>query len=106
PPVPIVDVLTDIRWTRLFESPRYGILPLLAGTLTVSLVALAFAVPVGTITAVYLSEFASPRLRETVKPVLELLSGVPTVVFGYFALLFVTPLLQKLVPGLDRKSVV
>lgn len=98
--VPIVDFLTDIQWTPLFESPRYGILPLLAGTLTVSLVALAFAVPVGTITAVYLSEFASPRLRETVKPVLELLSGVPTVVFGYFALLFVTPLLQKLVPGL------
>jgi phosphate transport system permease protein len=98
--VSIVDFLTDTRWTPLFENPRYGILPLLSGTLTVSMVALAFAIPVGTITAVYLSEFASPRVRELVKPVLELLSGVPTVVFGYFALLFVTPLLQKLIPGL------
>lgn len=98
--VPLIDFLTDTQWTPLFENARYGILPLLSGTLTVSLVALGFAVPVGIITALYLSEFASPKLRETVKPVLELLSGVPTVVFGYFALLFVTPLLQKIVPGL------
>lgn len=98
--VSIVDFLTDTQWTPLFENARYGILPLLAGTLTVSLVALIFAVPVGTITAVYLSEFASPKVREAVKPVLELLSGVPTVVFGYFALLFITPLLQQIVPGL------
>ena len=98
--VPIVDFLTDTQWTPLFENARYGIMPLLAGTLTVSMVALLFAIPVGTVTAVYLSEFASPRVREAVKPVLELLSGVPTVVFGYFALLFVTPLLQQIIPGL------
>jgi phosphate transport system permease protein len=98
--VPLWTFLTDTQWTPLFENARYGIMPLLAGTLTVSMVALLFAIPMGTITAVYLSEFASPKVRETVKPILELISGVPTVVFGYFALLFVTPMLQKIIPGL------
>jgi phosphate transport system permease protein len=98
--VPLLTFLTDTQWTPLFENARYGIMPLLAGTLTVSMVALLFAIPMGTITAIYLSEFASPKVRETVKPILELISGVPTVVFGYFALLFVTPLLQKIIPGL------
>ncbi|PKM14629.1 MAG: phosphate ABC transporter permease subunit PstC [Gammaproteobacteria bacterium HGW-Gammaproteobacteria-2] len=98
--VSLVDFLTDTQWTPLFENPRYGILPLVAGTLTTSLVALLVAVPLGTILAVYLSEFARPRVREVVKPILELISGVPTVVFGYFALLFITPMLQKLIPGL------
>jgi phosphate transport system permease protein len=73
---------------------------LLSGTLTSSFVALAVAIPLGTIIAIYLSEFAPYRLRETVKPVLEMLGGVPTIVYGYFALLFVTPLLQRLIPGL------
>ena len=98
--VPLWTFLTDTQWTPLFENPRYGILPLVSGTVTTSAVALLLAVPLGTITAIYLSEFARPRVREVVKPVLELISGVPTVVFGYFALLFVTPLLQKLIPGL------
>ena len=98
--VSIWTFLTDTQWTPLFANARYGILPLLAGTLMTSLIALLFAVPLGTITAIYLSEFASPKVREVVKPVLELISGVPTVVFGYFALLFVTPMLQKLIPGL------
>jgi phosphate transport system permease protein len=98
--VRLLTFLTDTQWTPLFENPRYGIMPLLAGTLTVSMVALLFAIPMGTITAIYLSEFASPKVRETVKPILELISGVPTVVFGYFALLFVTPLLQTIIPGL------
>ncbi|MGQ0643960.1 MAG: phosphate ABC transporter permease subunit PstC [Elusimicrobiota bacterium] len=93
--------LTDTQWTPLFENPRYGILPLLSGTFTVAVTALALALPVGTVTAIYLSEYAPHRVRETVKPFLELLSAVPTVVFGYFALLFVTPLLQKLIPGLS-----
>lgn len=92
--------LTDTQWTPLFANPRYGILPLLSGTLMTSFIALLFAIPLGTITAIYLSEFASPKVREVVKPLLELISGVPTVVFGYFALLFVTPLLQQLIPGL------
>lgn len=92
--------LTDTQWTPLFERARYGILPLVSGTLTTSAVALLVAVPLGTIMAIYLSEFARPRVREIVKPALELISGVPTVVFGYFALLFVTPMLQKVMPGL------
>ena len=98
--VSVIDFLTDTQWTPLFEDAHYGILPLVSGTLTTSGIALLVAVPIGTIGAIYLSEFASHKVRETVKPILELLVGVPTVVFGYFALLFVTPLLQKLIPGL------
>jgi len=98
--VSIIDFLTDKQWTPLFDNAHYGILPLLSGTLVTATVALAFALPVGTITAIYLSEYAPYKVREIVKPFLELLSAVPTVVFGYFALLFVTPLLQKLIPTL------
>jgi phosphate transport system permease protein len=98
--VSLVDFLTDTMWTPLFADAHYGILPLVAGTLTTTLVALVVAVPVGTIIAIYLSEFAPHHVRETVKPVLELLGAVPTVVYGYFALMMVTPLLQKLIPGL------
>ena len=98
--VSIIDFLTDTQWTPLFEDAHYGILPLVSGTLTTSAIALLVAIPIGTVGAIYLSEFASHRTRETVKPILELLVGVPTVVFGYFALLFVTPLLQKFIPGL------
>jgi len=98
--VPLVDFLTDTQWTPLFADAHYGILPLLSGTLVSSAVALMVAVPLGTIIAIYLSEFAPFAVRETAKPFLELLGGVPTIVYGYFALLFVTPLLQKLMPGL------
>lgn len=98
--VPIRDFLTDTMWTPLFADARYGIMPLVAGTLTVTGVALAVAIPLGTIIAIYLSEFAPHRLRETVKPVLELLGAVPTVVYGYFALLIVTPALQRIFPEL------
>lgn len=98
--VPLRDFLTDTVWTPLFENPRYGILPLLTGTLMTAGIALVFAIPIGTISAIYLSEFASHRVREVVKPFLELLEGVPTIAFGYFALLIVTPMLQKFIPGL------
>ena len=98
--VSIVDFLTDTQWTPLFEDAHYGILPLVTGTLTTSAIALTVAIPIGTIGAIYLSEFASHKTREIVKPILELLVGVPTVVFGYFALLFVTPMLQKIFPEL------
>lgn len=98
--VSIVDFLTDTQWTPLFSDAHYGILPLVSGTLTVAFVALAVAIPMGTIVAIYLSEFAPHAVREVVKPFLELLEAVPTVVFGYFALLFVTPVLQKLYPDL------
>jgi len=99
--VSLKDFLTDTMWIPLFAEPRYGILPLVAGTLVTTFVALAVAVPCGTIIAIYLSEFAPFRLRETIKPALELLGAVPTVVYGYFALLFVTPLLQSLMPSLS-----
>jgi len=98
--VSLKEFLTSTVWTPNFERKNYGILPLVSGTLTITGIALLVAVPLGTITAVYLSEFASHKIRETIKPVLELLVGVPTVVFGYFALLLVTPLLQKIYPDL------
>ncbi len=98
--VPLTDFLTDTLWTPLFDDAHYGILPLLAGTLVTSSVGLLVAIPVGTVSAIYLSEFASVRLRETIKPALELLGAVPTVVYGYFALLVVTPALQRLWPDL------
>ena len=98
--VSLLEFLTDTEWTVLFANPRYGILPLVTGTLVTSITALFVALPLGTIIAIYLSENANHRVREILKPVLELLSAVPTVVFGYFALLFLTPLLQKLLPGL------
>jgi phosphate transport system permease protein len=98
--VSLVEFLTDPLWTPLFDDAHYGILPLVAGTIVTTLVALAVAIPCGTIIAIYLSEFAPFRLREVVKPFLELLGAVPTVVYGYFALLIVTPFLQRLIPGL------
>jgi len=98
--VSIIEFLTSRQWSPLFEDAHYGILPLVSGTLTTSFVALSIAIPIGTIAAIYLSEFATHKIRESVKPILELLVGVPTVVFGYFALLFVTPLLQKINPDL------
>lgn len=98
--VPIVDFLTDTQWTPLFDDAHYGIMPLVTGTLVTAGVALAVAIPLGTIIALYLSEFAPHRVREVVKPVLELLDGIPTIVYGYFALLFVTPLLQYFFPEL------
>ena len=99
--VSIIDFLTDTQWTPLFDDAHFGIMVLLSGTAVSSLVALGVAIPLGTTIAIYLSEFATPRNREIAKPILELLSGMPTVVFGYFALLFVTPLLQKLMPELQ-----
>ena len=98
--VTLWEFLTGTTWTPLFADGQFGILPLVAGTLTVTGVALVVAIPLGTLIAIYLSEYASHRLREVVKPVLELLGAVPTVVYGYFALLMVTPLLQKLIPDL------
>jgi len=98
--VSLFDFLTDTQWTPLFDDAHYGILPLLSGTLVTTIIALCVAIPIGTITAIYLSEYASYRVREIIKPMLELLSAVPTVVYGYFALLYVTPLLQWLIPDL------
>jgi phosphate transport system permease protein len=98
--VPISDFLTDTQWTPVFSEPHFGILPLLTATLWTTGIALAVALPLGALLTIYLSEFASGSVRETVKPMLELLAGIPTVVYGYFALLFLTPLLQKFIPEL------
>jgi phosphate transport system permease protein len=98
--VSIAEFLTDTQWTVLFADPHYGIMPLVTGTLVTSVVALLVSLPLGTVIAIYLSEYANTRAREILKPILELLSAVPTVVFGYFALLFLTPLLQRWLPSL------
>jgi phosphate transport system permease protein len=98
--VPVTDFLFDTQWTPLFDDAHYGIMVLLSGTLTSSGVALVVAIPLGTIIAIYLSEFAGFKVREIAKPFLELLGGVPTIVYGYFALTFLTPILQKIYPDL------
>ena len=92
--------LLDTEWTPLFAEKHFGIWPLLSGTFLTTAIALLVAVPLGLLSAIYLAEFATPRVRRTLKPSLELLAGIPTVVYGYFALTFVTPMLQKVVPGL------
>ena len=102
--VSIWDFLTDTEWTPLFDNAHYGILPLISGTVVSSLIALLVALPLGTIIAIYLSEFAPFAVREIAKPFLELLGGIPTVVYGYFALLFITPLLQLVLPELPGFS--
>jgi len=99
--VPLLEFLTDTQWTPVFAQPRFGILPLLTATLWAAGIALVIGIPLGTALAVYLSEYARPGVRETVKPILELLEAVPTVVYGYFALLFLTPLFRLFIPGLS-----
>ncbi|NSW77125.1 MAG: phosphate ABC transporter permease subunit PstC [Candidatus Atribacteria bacterium] len=98
--VSIVEFLTSTKWTPLFYEKHFGILPLLTGTVLITVIAILVAAPLGILTALFLSEYASPRVRRMVKPVLEILAGVPTVVYGYFALLFVTPLLRRFIPSI------
>lgn len=95
------DFIFETQWTPLFENAKYGISALISGTLLTTTIALFLALPLGIITAVFLSEFATPKVREIFKPLLELLAAVPTVVYGYFALLFVTPWLQKIFSNLS-----
>ena len=96
-----IDFLFGTQWVPLFEPSSYGVLPLLWGTLVITFGAAAIAIPIGLASAIYISEYASARVRTIVKPVLELLAGIPTVVYGYFALTFVTPVLQNIFPGLN-----
>ena len=96
--VPLVDFLTGTQWSPLYTDQRFGILPLLNGTLMIAVGAMAIALPVGLTSAIYLSEYASRRLRGIVKPALEILAGIPTVVYGYFALMFVTPMIRLVFP--------
>lgn len=96
--VPVLDFLTGTRWTPLFASKQFGVLPLVGGTLLTSAGAVLVALPLGLLGAVYLSEYAGDHARKVLKPALEVLAGIPTVVYGYFALLFVTPILRSLFP--------
>lgn len=98
--VPLGDFLTDTQWTPLFTEKHFGILPLLCGTLLTTFIAILIAVPFGLVIAVYLNEYASQRFTSIIKPLLEILAAIPTVIYGFFALQFVTPLLQKFIPGL------
>ncbi len=98
--VSLWDFLTDTQWTPLFSDKHYGILPLLSGTLLTTGIAMLIAVPMGITIAMYLSEYAPKKFRYTVKPLLEILAAIPTVVYGFFALTVVTPFLQELIPGL------
>jgi phosphate transport system permease protein len=103
--VPLTDFLFDNQWTPLFDDAHFGIMVLMSGTITSSFVALCIAIPMGTVIAIYLSEFAGHKTRETLKPLLEMLSGVPTIIYGFFALLVVTPILQKIFPELPGFNV-
>ena len=98
--VSLIDFLTDDQWTPLFANKHFGILPLISGTLLTTVIAVSVALPVGLTIAVYLSEYAPKKFRKIVKPMLEVLAAVPTVVYGFFALMVVTPFLQKLIPEL------
>lgn len=95
------EFFTETQWTPLFAEPKFGILPLVSGTLLTTAIALIVALPLGLTVTVYLSEYAPHKVREVIKPILELLAAVPTVVYGYFALLFLTPILQKFIPDLS-----
>ena len=98
--VSLWDFLTDTQWTPLFENQHFGILPLLTGTFLITFIAMLIALPLGMTIAIYLSEYADKRVKAIVKPFLEILASIPTVVYGYFALVFVTPALQSFIPGL------
>lgn len=99
--VSILDFFTDTQWTPLFTDKHYGILPLLSGTLLTSFIAISVALPIGLTISIYLSEYAPKGFRKTVKPLLELLAAIPTVVYGFFALIVVTPFLQEIIPNLS-----
>lgn len=99
--VSIFDFFTDTEWTPLFTQKHYGILPLLTGTLLTTFIAISVALPIGLSISIYLSEYAPRSFRKTIKPLLELLAAVPTVVYGFFALVVVTPFLQQFIPGLS-----
>lgn len=99
--VSIIDFLTDTQWTPLFTQKSYGILPLLSGTFLTAFIAIAVALPIGLTIAIYLNEYAPKKFKKTLKPLLEVLAVVPTVVYGFFALLIVTPFIKTFIPGLS-----
>jgi phosphate transport system permease protein len=96
--VSFVEFVTSTRWEPMFSEQHFGVLPLLSGSILIAAGAGVIALPLGLLTAIFLSEYAGPRLRQTLKPVLEVLAGIPTVIYGYFALTFITPLLRVFLP--------
>jgi phosphate transport system permease protein len=103
--VPIVDFFTGTVLKPLSQNPEFGVLPLIMGTVTSSLIAMAVAAPIGLMTAIYLSEYAGDKVRKVVKPLLEVLAGIPTIVYGFFAFTFVTPLLREFIPSLQATNI-
>ena len=100
PEVTIREYFTATRWTPTFKNPVYGVLPLISSTLYIALIACIISFPLGLFSAIYLSEFATRNTRKVIKPIMEILAGVPTVVFGYFALNWITPnIVQRFIPG-------
>ncbi|MCX7921417.1 MAG: phosphate ABC transporter permease subunit PstC [Clostridia bacterium] len=96
--VPLKDFLTGTEWTPLFNDPKFGVLPLITGTLVVTICSALISIPIGLFSAVYLSEYANPRIRKIIKPFLEILAGIPSIVYGYFALTAITPVLRSIIP--------
>ncbi len=103
--VPFLDFFTGTILKPLSANPEFGILPLVTGTILSSLIAMLVAIPIGLMTAIYLSEYASDKVRRVLKPVLELLAGIPTIVYGFFAFTFVTPILREIIPGLEATNI-
>lgn len=103
--VPILEFVTGTVLKPLSQNPEFGVLPLVMGTMLSSLIAMFVAVPIGLMTAIYLSEYASEKVRKRLKPMLELLAGIPTIVYGFFAFTFVTPILKNLIPGLEATNI-
>ncbi|MFZ5987076.1 MAG: phosphate ABC transporter permease subunit PstC [Bacillota bacterium] len=99
--VSLIEFLTGTKWTPLFSDAHFGVLPLVAGTFIITLGAAVIAIPIGLCAAIYLSEYAKPKVRKVLKPILEILAGIPSIVYGYFALTYITPILQKIIPGTE-----
>lgn len=97
--VSIVEFLTGTEWTALFSNPKFGVLPLISGTLLVTIIGSAIAIPLGLGSAIYLSEYASEKTRKVLKPIIELLAGIPTIVYGYFALTVISPIIRTMFPS-------
>lgn len=103
--IPIMEFLTGTVLKPLSQNPEYGVLPLVAGTIISSIIAMIVAAPIGLMTAIYLSEYASEKVSKFIKPLLEVLAGIPSIVYGFFAFTFVTPLLQEIIPGLGAANI-
>lgn len=103
--VPIWEFFTSTNLKPLSENPSFGVLPLLVGTFTATIIALIVAIPIGLMSAIYLSEYAPKKLRKVLKPALEILAGIPTIVYGFFAFTFVTPMLKHIIPGLESTNI-